>query len=211
MGPIEAYVADLDRALRGPRRVKADLLREARDGLLDAAEGHRAAGLDRDHADRRAITEFGDVRRVAPGYQRELGHAQSVRTAVLICCVLAPQDAAWDAVSRFTARTADPGPAFLAVSGLMSWLGATALLGCVLAVLAHGVGQRYVGARPALTRAVGGFALAVAAVFATAAVLLTVLGPNPGSLAGLALTAGLVIAPMAVVARSGRQCLAWSA
>jgi hypothetical protein len=34
---IDAYIGELERRLRGPRRVKADLLAETRDALLDAA------------------------------------------------------------------------------------------------------------------------------------------------------------------------------
>jgi hypothetical protein len=35
---IEAYIDELDQSLRGPRRVKADLLAEARDALVDTAQ-----------------------------------------------------------------------------------------------------------------------------------------------------------------------------
>jgi hypothetical protein len=40
------------RRLRGPRRVKADMLAEVRDGLIDATEAYRDSGLDEDGAQR---------------------------------------------------------------------------------------------------------------------------------------------------------------
>jgi plastocyanin len=66
---IEAYIAELDRALRGPRRAKADLLAEGRDSLVDAADSPEDGGLDRQAAEQRAVEEFGEVREVtlAPG------------------------------------------------------------------------------------------------------------------------------------------------
>jgi hypothetical protein len=207
--PIEAYVADLDRALRGPRRAKADLLREARDGLADTAESYAAGGLSRDDAARRAVADFGAVAAVAPAYQRELGSAQSVRTALVICLVLAPQDAAWDLVQGGQPSVA-VGGAYGVILGLMSWIGGAALIGCLSAVALHGIGQRVLPPRPGLTRAVGVFAVAVAVVFSGTAAALALLGPAQDSLAGWAATTGLVVAPMAVVARFGQRCLAYA-
>lgn len=211
VGAIEAYLAELDGALRGPRRVKADLLREARGGLIDAAEAYRTGGMPDAEAECRAVADFGPVPVVAPGYQRELGSAQSLRTAALIGLVLAPQDAIWDAVSRtWHPGGPPPGRAFLAIEQLMSWLGATALAGCLLVVLVHRIGQRYLGVRPGLTRAVGTFAVTVAAVFAGASIAMGLLDPHPWNPAGLAATAGAVVAPMALVARAGWRCVRWS-
>ena len=207
--PIEAYVANLDRALRGPRRVKADLLREARDGLVDAAESYTVAGLTPRQAAHRAVAEFGTVAQVAPGYQRELGSAQSVRTALLICLVLGPQDAAWDLVQPDQAL-GSAGGAYEILLGLMSWLGGAALIGCLATIALHGIALRLLRPQPALTRAVGVFAVAVAAVFTGTAAALAVLGPTTGSAAGWAATAGLVVVPMAIVARFGQRCLAWA-
>ena len=202
-------MADLERALRGPRRVKADLLREACDGLVDAAAAYQDNGIDAASAARRAVLDFGPVAVVAPAYQRELGSAQSVRTALLIALVLAPQDAVWDIVQG-TAAATPSGTVYGAVLGLMSWLGGAALLGCVAAAALHGIGQRRPGARAGLTRAVGVFAVAVAVVFSGTATALAVSGPEPTSVAGLGTTAAIVFAPMAVVAWSGRRCVAWA-
>ena len=85
-GMIDAYVADLADALRGPRRAKADLIAEARDSLVDATEAYARRGFDRAAAERRAVQEFGMIAEIAVGYQTELGLAQGPRSCWLPCC-----------------------------------------------------------------------------------------------------------------------------
>lgn len=87
--PIDAYLISLDRRLFGPRRAKRDLLREARDSLIDAAEAHRRAGLDARRAQERAVTEFGAVGRIAPGYQVELAVTATWRLGLLLAAAAA--------------------------------------------------------------------------------------------------------------------------
>lgn len=88
-GPIEDYVRTLDRLLVGPGRVKRDMLAEARDSLVDAAEAYQAAGVDRLYAERRAVAEFGAPGRIAPEYQRELAAGAARRLALLVAAVAA--------------------------------------------------------------------------------------------------------------------------
>jgi hypothetical protein len=85
---IDGYVAGLAAALRGPRRVRDDLLTEARDGLVDAAEAYQESGLEPGAAQRRAVEEFGGYAEVVPDYQAELAVAQGRRTALLIALAL---------------------------------------------------------------------------------------------------------------------------
>src|SRR5207244_7286136 len=85
---VDRYVAGLGAALRGPRRVKADLLVEARDSLVDAAEAYRAEGATQAEADRQAVAEFGTLAEIVPAYQAELAVAQGRRTALLIALAL---------------------------------------------------------------------------------------------------------------------------
>ncbi|WP_066361613.1 permease prefix domain 1-containing protein [Herbidospora mongoliensis] len=80
----DAYLNELAKTLRGPRRARNDLLAEARDGLLDAAEAYEDQGLPPDEAQVRALADFGPVAVVAPGFQEELTAAQSRRTAALL-------------------------------------------------------------------------------------------------------------------------------
>lgn len=83
-GPIDEYVASMRHALRGPGGAKRDLLTEARDSLLDAAEAYEGEGLPRTEAERLAVADFGTVPEVAPGFQEELAVSQGRRTAALL-------------------------------------------------------------------------------------------------------------------------------
>jgi hypothetical protein len=74
--PVDAHVAALGRALRGPARMRRSMLAETRDGLRDAADATGCAA--------RAVREFGTVAELAPQYQAELTAAQGRRTAVLV-------------------------------------------------------------------------------------------------------------------------------
>jgi hypothetical protein len=79
---IERHVRRLDRALVGPRRLKTDMLREVRHGLLDAAEAYEADGVA--DPERRAIAEFGAVADVASAYQAELATSATRSVALRI-------------------------------------------------------------------------------------------------------------------------------
>ncbi|MEU9690878.1 permease prefix domain 1-containing protein [Amycolatopsis japonica] len=72
MSTIEAYIGDLDTRLRGSAGAKADLLTEAKDGLIDAAEAYREGGADEAEAERRAVADFGPAAVIAREYQAEL-------------------------------------------------------------------------------------------------------------------------------------------
>jgi hypothetical protein len=85
---IERYVDGLARALRGPRRLRADLIAEARHSLLDAADAHLDAGMRPADAAQRAVDEFGTYAEILPGYQAELAVAQGRRTALWMCTAL---------------------------------------------------------------------------------------------------------------------------
>lgn len=95
-GMIDETVAILAAGLRGPRRRRASLLREVRDGLNDAALAHRAKGLCGPDAELCAITEFGSATELAPLYQDELVAEQAHRTAVLGALSLLVTTWAWD-------------------------------------------------------------------------------------------------------------------
>jgi hypothetical protein len=211
---IDAYVADLGRTLRGPRRAKADLLREARDGLRDAAAAHMDAGFDPDTAERRAVADFGHVRDIAPHYQAELAAAQGRRTALLICLVLAPQAPLWQYVGgalaegHRRARVDGYAAGYAVVDTMMSWLGGAALIGTLVAAAACGVGVRYLRDRRLAAVAIGYFAYAVAAVFVVAGLLMILFGPIEAlSPAGVPMYLLCLVAPLAWVAWSGRRCI----
>jgi hypothetical protein len=63
-----------------------DLIAELRDGLEDAADSYRSAGLGAKAAERRAVEEFGvdEIDRIARECREELGTVATVRAAVVV-------------------------------------------------------------------------------------------------------------------------------
>lgn len=155
------YVADLAASLRGPRREKADLLAEARDSLVDAAEAYEEEGVDRVAAEHLAVTEFGPVRAIAAEYQRLLGVSQGRRTALVLFGVGAMQSivSTYGWQSAGMGWTTDPGPTIHIVADVVDWLGIATKVFALLAFLACGIGVRYLGARTWMPRTIGLFAL----------------------------------------------------
>ncbi|MET8977016.1 permease prefix domain 1-containing protein [Streptomyces sp. NPDC004539] len=206
---IEQYVAELDRALRGPRAVKADMLAEARDGLTDAAEAYEESGLDRASAERCAVADFGAVERIAPEFQAELALAQGRRTALLICGVLLAQPVVWWLLSLAGQNAkGGAGGVYGTADAVVGWAGGGAIVLALTIVVATGL--RGLSAYRRLVRAAGFFAFAVCGVFAVLGGLLTVYNPAAHSLlgpAGLPTTALLLGVPLAAVAVAGRRCL----
>lgn len=177
---IDAYIAELRHALRGPRRVKADLLTEARDSLVDAADAYRSRGLDRDAAERQAVAEFGEVRQIAPDYQATLGLAQARRTALLVFCTRTPEFLGSEYVWRSAAHdwTWRPGPGYLLLARIVDWMAIAGIVCALLAVLACGIGVRYLGVRRWVSRTIGVGALAGCALGVVAGLLLVGLNPD---------------------------------
>ncbi|MFI5906925.1 permease prefix domain 1-containing protein [Dactylosporangium sp. NPDC051541] len=215
MGPIDVYVNALGGALRGPRRAKADLLAEARDGLVDAAEHHESDGLDRAEAERAAVAEFGPVAALAPEFQRELALAQGRRTALLVGAGVATQsivsEVAWR--SAATGWHWEPSRAYLWLAGAVDYASYAAVLAAVLAAAACGIGSRYVDVGRAFVRATGLAAIAVVTFFIAGGALLTLFSPHTGgtgsplSLAASAITLSLP----AWMVYSGLRCVRASA
>lgn len=69
---LDAYLADLARRLPGPRRRRARVLAELRDGLDHAVADHTAAGLAEAQAADAAIARFGAPEAVADAFTGEL-------------------------------------------------------------------------------------------------------------------------------------------
>jgi hypothetical protein len=79
---LAAYLADLAARLRGPRRRREAILAELSDGLDQAAQDHRAAGLPAGPAATAAITQFGAPQAVADAFGGELATAYARRTII---------------------------------------------------------------------------------------------------------------------------------
>jgi len=206
---IESYIDELGSALSGPGRAKSDLLTEACDSLVDAASAYRSEGLSWTEAQRRAVAEFGEVGLVAPGYQDELGLAQTRRTGLLVAAVVAAQPLVW----RLHTGQGDgsPHPVYLALDEAMRWLGGLSIAAALLAVLAAGVGVRFLGVRSGLIRAAGRGGLLVAGSFTVFSLIMTLLATPRHCLLdanGVPYTVAFLVVPMTVVALSARRCLA---
>lgn len=213
---IDRYISRLDDALRGPRRVKRSLLAEARDGLTDAADAYRRAGLEPVEARQRAIADFGAVDEVAPSYRAEIGAAQSRRTALGIVAVLGVQAAVWDRpwplLSDGPAAPPSGSPAELADTAV-EWAGGISMLLAIALVIGARFGARRPYAAAAMGRATGMLACAVGGFLVLSSVLLTTLNPGAwqGPVAAVVVAITLfVLLPVGCLVRSARRSLAFN-
>jgi hypothetical protein len=76
------------------------MLREARDGLVDAVAAHRRCGLDAHEAAAKAVRDFGSVREIAPLYQDELVARQGRWAALLLLVVFPGLTLGWGMLWR---------------------------------------------------------------------------------------------------------------
>ncbi|WP_410656267.1 permease prefix domain 1-containing protein [Amycolatopsis sp. lyj-112] len=102
MSVIEAYLGDLRARLDGSASAKRDLLREARDGLNDAADAYREGGWSELDAQRRAVADFGPVAVIAQGYQAELGMHSGTRTLWKLILGVPLMQLAWEFARKWT-------------------------------------------------------------------------------------------------------------
>ncbi|WP_116951300.1 permease prefix domain 1-containing protein [Jiangella endophytica] len=142
---IDEYVARLRREVRGPLLPRRSMLRELRDGLLDAADAHRSAGATRAEAERLAVEEFGPVPVVAAEVRAELAAVAARYLAGLIAVLGSVQFA----LSTYTWTTAaaeqgwpEPAPWYGVLSRAVD-ISSFAFVGlAAVAVLALGRGAR---------------------------------------------------------------------
>ncbi|MDZ5441911.1 permease prefix domain 1-containing protein [Micromonospora sp. 4G57] len=154
---VEERLRELAGRLRGPARLKTDLLTEARHALLDAAEAYRADGLPAAEAERRAVAEFGSPAQLAPGYQAELAagalRGLAVRALAVAVALMVGGDLTWRG-AHWRGGPPPEGYQLLSASlnGIWGTVAGLALAGLLLGFLA----ARYGSARlPRLGRVVG--------------------------------------------------------
>ncbi len=154
---IDRYADGLAAALRGPRRLRADLIAEARDSLIDATEAHIDAGLPPTDAAHRAVAEFGRHREIVPGYQRELAAAQGRRTVLWLATALPVLHLSaplmWWRVPWKS--TADPGIVYWTLTADYDYLSLGATLAAMILLAGFGWGSRYIGDSVRYAQAVG--------------------------------------------------------
>lgn len=206
---VEAYLRDLGGELRGPRRVKAGLLREAADHLDDATEAYLRAGLDPDRARARAVADFGSVAEIAPAFQTTLAVAASRRTAWTFFAGTLPQPFLWDSGLEISRRlhAEDPHtPVFAVLDFLVEGVGLVVMLGVVLAIAATGIGNRWIHAGRGIARFTAIGSLVCATVIPATGLTMILLSPG-AALPLFAVAVALLVGPMLLVAASARRCL----
>lgn len=120
---VDALTAGVPRGLF-PRR-RPELLVEARDGLEDAVDAYRAAGLDESEAVKLALEDFGDVERLREEYAAQLVRDSVRSTSVLLGAGYLLVLAAWAMASRLVPEQLPQGPPLAAQS--FGWIGALAV------------------------------------------------------------------------------------
>jgi hypothetical protein len=205
---IDAYVAALAAALRGPRRLRDDLVTEARDGLVDATEAYEADGLDRTQAERRAVEDFGELREIAAAYRPELALAQARRSAVGLTFVILLQPIVW-AEGRWPWNDvpAVPGSLHSVLEAVVQWAGTGMFVAAVVGIAACGTGVRWGAVRRSAAGVTAAIGLVGALFLAVIATWLGLTGRVGSAGAGLLWTTLFVAGPSIVVARSAARAL----
>ncbi len=208
--PVETYLAELSRALLGPRRRKADLMAEARDSLVDATEAFEAEGLSQREAAERAVADFGDLAEVVPGYRSELGIAQGRRTALLLFLVMIAQPIVWlENTWSWTQHPDSESGIVPIMNQFVQAIGTLAMVGSVLVLIATGLGLRYPPVRERATKLSAQFALSscvlVGCVGLTLATMSTIAEGSGAE--EMFVVSGFLLLPLSLVSRSAHRCL----
>jgi hypothetical protein len=120
---VDALAAGVPRGLFTRRR--PELLVEARDGLEDAVDAYRAAGLGESEAVSRALEDFGDVERLREDYAAQLVRDSVRSTSVLLGAGYLLVLGAWAVTGRLVPEQLPQGPPLAAQS--FGWIGALAV------------------------------------------------------------------------------------
>jgi hypothetical protein len=148
-------IGTLERSLRGPRRARADMVREIRDGLEDAVAAYRESGLDGREAWRRAHADFGDPGEVAAGLQVELTARYGRRTAAGMALAFPALVLLWDSLWVMDAKPPQLPPTSTWLAGAIDALSLTSATACAVAVLLLWFGARRGVRVDRVTRGVG--------------------------------------------------------
>lgn len=197
------YLASLEDALVGPRRVRRSLLREAGDHLEDATAGYVDVGLDEEAAAARAVEEFGSVEEVAPHFQTTLAVSSARRTALLLLTVLAVQPFVWDGEPAATPE----GLLYRVLDTGVEALGLLMLAFALVVALACGIGNRWFHAGRSVARVAALGTLGSGVALAVIGVSMTIIAGGP-QLQPWALLTGFILLPVAGTSLAARRTLA---
>jgi hypothetical protein len=206
---VEAYLGALESGLPCGRTARRMIVAEVGDGLVDAVRAHAKGGLPPAVAAQAAVAAFGDPRRLAGAFARELVATAATRTGIALVTSGPAVGAVW--VAAFAARSGTSW--FAQLSAVWSAIPTYPLILAVTvpaAIVAAVAGSGRLPA-PAL---IGTRAAAVAALVATGgcvvgdATLFVGLVSSGGSgwpvLVWLACAASMV--RLSVAAAAGRRC-----
>jgi hypothetical protein len=196
--PVEVYVTALAAALHGPRRVKARLVEEIRDGLTDAVAAHAGEGTPYPHAARAAVREFGTAQELVPSCQRELTLAQARHTARAVALTAPFLIGCWYLVADGRL----PQPAAHLLAGVAA---ATALLAAAT-LATTGTLARWLPTPRRLPLAVAWTGTVASMALALATLTLAAASPPSAGWPLIVLAGALTAASHAVVASSARAC-----
>jgi hypothetical protein len=127
------YLEAVAAPLRGPKRVRKDMLAEIGDGFDEAVAERVAAGMSREAALDEAAAEFGEPRTVAAEVQRELEASQARRTAWTLLIALPAMTVMWDLFSG----DGDPGLAVTLLARIIDAATAVAFGAAALVLTGH--------------------------------------------------------------------------
>ncbi|GIG85505.1 hypothetical protein Pen02_04410 [Plantactinospora endophytica] len=209
-GLIDDHVSAIGDRLRGSVRLRADILAEIRDGLVDAAEAYQRAGLTGPEAQRKAVREFGPARQIAADLQHVLAVAQGRRTALLLFVVLGAQYAGSELFGRTGGwqqlwEGVPPGPGYLWLARATDVFSGLALVAAVVAAVLLRWGLRHFDIRLAAIRLTAVLASVVVGVGMVCGALLTVLAPGDGGVRVLVGGVGWAVSSALLLA-SARHC-----
>lgn len=207
---IDSYVRELDRRLHGPRRRKADMIVEVRDGLRDAADAVRAESPDVSaaEAERQAVEEFGPVPAVAPEFQSELAVAQAWRTAWVFAIALPLVMTVTTLMWRAGSTGVSPSPAYHDLAHATDVFLIAASVGFAVALLLLHVVARRAASPVLLVRIVGVAAVTTVLGMMGSGLFLTMGAPTGGTSLWGALVGGLPTLPgYALLLYLGVRCL----
>ncbi|WP_026922476.1 permease prefix domain 1-containing protein [Glycomyces arizonensis] len=159
-----SYLEEVAAPLRGPRRLREDMLAELGDGFEEAVADGVEHGLSREQAVERASADFGSPDIVAAAMQRELETAQARRTAWTLVVALPAMTILWDLLGG----DGDPGLAVTVLARLTDAASAAAFTAAAL-VLTGRLERRAASACGALGFCAIGVALGCSAAIAALA------------------------------------------
>lgn len=212
--PVTRYLRDLDARLVGPRRVRRGMVSEAGDHLSDAVDAYVRAGHEPLDSARMAVADFGSVDEVAPAFQTTLAVASARRTSWILIAILCVQPMLWDRglmLGVDAGAAAPSGMLFTLLDHLVEYGGTLTVVAALACLFATGMGNRWHRAGRGIAKATALFALAVCLVLplVSTALVLTV-GATDVAMRFTYMTA-LLFLPLALAARSARNCLAAAA